>query len=316
MFNSGILSPHWCVTLFRGPKRNARFSLIHVFFLKFQEMIVQIQILIFLFAIVIFASFTVAGGKMGRIARIFRSEEYGEEFKNYLIARSNLKDHGPKKYAELLKQFHSFTSSSDDKIYAFLRANAVVKPDGASHGPKLKKLMKIGIRGKKILDIGTEEISYLNDLEALGAMAFGINIRSEFGHYSNFDESDKRFLYYDGINIPFENESFDVVTIFSVIHHIPPQKLQPLLVNIFRVLKRDGIVFVKENDLSEKIVGQMFDIQHEIYEGAIFPGKPFYRNSKQKISEIIREFERAGMTLVEEEKIENFTRISYLIFRK
>lgn len=94
-----------------------------------------------------------------------------------------------------------------------------------------------GLNGcKKILDVGCG----LKPYESLFFTHEYIGIDVESGYWSEVDK--KTNTYFDGINIPFDNNSFDVVLCTEVLEHASdPDKL---LKEIFRVLKDDGILYL------------------------------------------------------------------------
>ncbi len=56
------------------------------------------------------------------------------------------------------------------------------------------------------------------------------------------------FLTYDGENIPFENNYFDVVLLSCVLHHIDPIKRSSILAETYRILKKGGYLFIFEHN--------------------------------------------------------------------
>lgn len=56
------------------------------------------------------------------------------------------------------------------------------------------------------------------------------------------------FVYFDGMTIPFEDDSFDLVFAACVFHHIDHAAHVGLLCEIKRVLKQGGIVFIFEHN--------------------------------------------------------------------
>ena len=92
-----------------------------------------------------------------------------------------------------------------------------------------------------ILDIGTNLGSFPSQLHSLGyTQVYGIDIREE-------SITEGRKIYpalagnlsvYDGLTLPFQDESLEVITMFDVIEHIP--KPQLFLFEVNRVLKKNG----------------------------------------------------------------------------
>lgn len=66
------------------------------------------------------------------------------------------------------------------------------------------------------------------------------------------------FECYDGKKIPYQNESFDMILIACVLHHVPHEEHEKLLTECKRVLKENGCIYVFEhnpwNPLTRKIV--------------------------------------------------------------
>lgn len=56
------------------------------------------------------------------------------------------------------------------------------------------------------------------------------------------------FTFYDGINIPFPNNTFDLVFLSSVLHHVSFDEHLPLLKEIRRVLQPGGRLYLFEHN--------------------------------------------------------------------
>ena len=104
-------------------------------------------------------------------------------------------------------------------------------------------------KAQKILDIGTNIGSFPYELHTLGyERIFGIDIRTtaiEHGQ-SRYAPIRDNLSCYDGMNIPFGDKSFDVITMFDVIEHI--SKISEFLKEVNRVLAPNGrLVFQTPN---------------------------------------------------------------------
>lgn len=53
-----------------------------------------------------------------------------------------------------------------------------------------------------------------------------------------------QFSRYNGVKIPFPDQSFDIVTAYAVIEHMPPEDLVDVLKELRRILKRNGLLFI------------------------------------------------------------------------
>jgi ubiquinone/menaquinone biosynthesis C-methylase UbiE len=60
--------------------------------------------------------------------------------------------------------------------------------------------------------------------------------------------ANSNFKLYDGLQLPFENDCFDVVYIANVLHHIEPALHQKIMQEIIRVLKKEGRLYLFEHN--------------------------------------------------------------------
>jgi hypothetical protein len=205
-----------------------------------------------------------------------------------------------KKYKKIIMNYNR----SDAEIYRDIRViqdptvKKKVEEDPKRHarfkvvGPiadliRNKKLYNRKI--KRVLDIGTEYNETLQEISRKFRISRknvkGINIAedSEFEHYTKLDT--KNITIYDGVNIPFPDNYFDIVIASSVMHHVLPSKFDALCKDIKRVCK--GIFIIKENDLTTESSKMEFHIQHELYEGVFFATKqPSHLNENFTPSDI------------------------------
>jgi len=77
----------------------------------------------------------------------------------------------------------------------------------------------------------------------------GIDPSQELINIAKKEIDSDMFSVYDGINIPFENKSFDNVVSFAVMHHIPPNMIVEWLKESKRVLEDNGIAIFSTWDL-------------------------------------------------------------------
>lgn len=66
-----------------------------------------------------------------------------------------------------------------------------------------------------------------------------------------------KVLSYDGRNIPFEEDSFDVVIIANVLHHIERKNHKEFLKEVYRVLK--GKIFIFEHNTLNPVTRSIFN---------------------------------------------------------
>jgi ubiquinone/menaquinone biosynthesis C-methylase UbiE len=146
--------------------------------------------------------------------------------------------------------------------------------------------------GSKILDLGCGSgiaAKYFQDF--FGAKVIGVDIR------------DNRlvpipFQIFDGKNLPFENNFFDIVLINYVLHHC--QSPEELLKEAKRVAKRI-IIF---EDLPEGFFSKLRCKIHQM----TFPGKKIFNFKTQK--EWRKIFDKLALKIIAENQV--FTKISWL----
>jgi len=110
----------------------------------------------------------------------------------------------------------------------------------------LKRLGKYFTPGMEICDIGIGEGYMLNRYHEMGMKPCGVDI----AQYS-IDYLKKKFM---GLNIPaelicadiskteFGTNRFDIISVFDILEHLPPDGLAPGIRNIKRALKPGGLV--------------------------------------------------------------------------
>lgn len=139
---------------------------------------------------------------------------------------------------------------------------------------------------KRILDIGTEREEFLNKLEDIfKCKALGLNIDEGYEHYEKIKDK-SRIIIYDGLNFPFFDNEFDLVTIFAVLHHIPEDNIKIFIKNLSKITKR---IFISDNNISDENIKKFIEIQHEVYEGVLYPNKRSFINLNFNLNILINE---------------------------
>lgn len=94
-------------------------------------------------------------------------------------------------------------------------------------------------RGKKALDMGCA-FGYVTDLlRNLGYDAVGLDLSKYAIRKAQQSSAHSNFVVADGNSAPFKNNSFNLITCFELIEHIPKPIM--LIEEIGRLLKEDGI---------------------------------------------------------------------------
>lgn len=167
-----------------------------------------------------------------------------------------------------------------------------------------------------LLDIGTENSSILDlfEKEIQNCNATGINIKDGFDHYNNKlfqkDIDSGKICIYDGYNFPFKNNQFDIVTIFSVIHHVKNIKL--FVKNMCRITK---YVIIKDNDMAGEYTTKLIEIQHDLYEGILCPQNfsEFYKTEKNYLINLMYD---NNFSIVSHTYKKGFTNPYTILFKK
>ncbi|MBI1954440.1 MAG: class I SAM-dependent methyltransferase [Proteobacteria bacterium] len=111
----------------------------------------------------------------------------------------------------------------------------------------IQKLLPFVPRENKILDIGSGYGEFVRKANQHGFDAYGIEI-AEFEHKisQKIEQAEglslEKFTLGSALNLPYESESFDVITFWNVLEHV--NDYQKALTEAIRVLKPDGKIFI------------------------------------------------------------------------
>jgi ubiquinone/menaquinone biosynthesis C-methylase UbiE len=94
---------------------------------------------------------------------------------------------------------------------------------------------------------------------------FVSDIESWFGN-ANVDKFKElcTYRYLKTYLLPFETESFDLITMFQVLHHI--ENTSTVLKELYRILKVGGIFYIREHDCDSPMTATLIDIEHSLQE--------------------------------------------------
>lgn len=112
----------------------------------------------------------------------------------------------------------------------------------------LKNLDRIDFVGKKVLEIGLGQGADAEQIELRGAMYSGVDLTEESVkrvkmRFSLLGRKGfERIEQASALDLPFADDSFDIVFSHGVLHHIP--EIEKAQAEIARVLKRDGRLVV------------------------------------------------------------------------
>jgi len=102
------------------------------------------------------------------------------------------------------------------------------------------------VANKKVLEIGCGSGYGADYLSKSASSVIGVDISPGgiAGCQDKYGKENLDFVEADGLKLPFESGSFDVVVSFQVIEHIAPKNVLNYLSEIKRVLNSDGVFLV------------------------------------------------------------------------
>ncbi len=152
------------------------------------------------------------------------------------------------------------------------------------NGRTLKCAQLVSVTGKSILDIGAS-LGWFEKyaLENGCANIFAIDVDLVKLRLAKQRLKKANFIKGSALEIPFIDSSFDVVTLFDVIEHLPKGTEEKVLKEIKKVLKSDGILVVSTPNRS---------ILSNILDPAWYFGHRHYSEMDLK-----RKLESAGFTV-------------------
>lgn len=158
------------------------------------------------------------------------------------------------------------------------------------------------IKINKYLDIGcfdgSNTIAVGNGLKLEPKNIYGVDIQSYSGMKIKPTDNNFQFIQYDGVNLPFADNTFDCITMFQVFHHVT--RPLPLLRDIVRVLKPNGVLFIREHDKTSPLMSYLIRLEHILYSILIDKVdyddfiKDYYEHYYSK-KELTKRFETLGL---------------------
>ncbi|MGI6636791.1 MAG: class I SAM-dependent methyltransferase [Minisyncoccales bacterium] len=120
-------------------------------------------------------------------------------------------------------------------------------------------------KGDKVLDVGCGNGRFYNKI-APKADYLGIDSSEKLIEIAKRSYPKGRFAVADVLNLPFENNRFDLVYAIGILHHIPSKKFrQKTLDEISRVLRLKGTAVITVWDIWEKTARRKMVVKEAIY---------------------------------------------------
>jgi len=148
------------------------------------------------------------------------------------------------------------------------------------------KLTKPYFKGKKVLNIGCWTASFETQFTDDDCQITGVDISLAALKIAKKANPHCNFAVADAFHLPFGDNSFDIVSLFMVLEHIPKNTEPQLFKEVNRVLKVGGS-FIITTPRSE-LMGNIFDVAHWLV------GHRHYKveNLRQMLSDQSFEFEK------------------------
>ncbi|EDP98141.1 class I SAM-dependent methyltransferase [Kordia algicida OT-1] len=166
---------------------------------------------------------------------------------------------------------------------------------------KLDRLAKFYKKGETILDIGSGNCALNMQLKNAGYDIIGLDIANK----SAFKEITP--VIYDGMTLPFEDNSFDVVQIITVLHHIKNPEIT------VKEAKRVGKKVIIMEDIYENTFQKYVTYIADSINNWEFIGHPHTNMNDKEWKEV---FDRNGLH-IEESEYYNFLlffkQVTYLL---
>ena len=123
----------------------------------------------------------------------------------------------------------------------------------------------------KYVDIGCEE--------CLFPMTYGkilnisdvscVNIENWESSSYGLERKTCNFKFYDGTNLPYENNSVSVFSCSMVLHHINKNNRKLLIESIYNKLEPNGIIIIREHDSDDGAMNLYLNFIHRVYDSII-----------------------------------------------
>jgi len=192
-----------------------------------------------------------------------------------------------------------------------IRANRRVKMLERYLGPEI-------LQDAKIMDLGGEDALAHNILfNKYNVKDYHVlNVKGEYYHRRNLEEhfaaKKAKFMWYDGKRLPDNLPVYDIIMMNNVVHHISIHDLKTL---IDSMKKHAKYVIIKDQNIKDKILHEIYVIQHMIYD-TITTGKVAAPYIEQYSAEYIKSlFSPDDWSLIKEnidESLKNYN-MSYVL---
>lgn len=141
------------------------------------------------------------------------------------------------------KEIQNRVASAYDSVYR----NLIVYEDRWDY--LCKNIEKFVSKESKILEIGCGTATFLSYMSARGYKnLYGIDLSEEAIKVAISKVPDAKFQVGNMINLPYENESFDMVVFMGSLHHLPYSDISIAINEAQRCLLRGGVMVIADSN--------------------------------------------------------------------
>lgn len=106
----------------------------------------------------------------------------------------------------------------------------------------------VDLSGRRVIDVGSGAGGMVRWMCKQGAEAVGVECGPVMQQLAWDADPDNHDRYFDAVgqDLPFDDDSADVVTMFYSLHHVPADEMLTALAEARRVLRDGGVLYVAE----------------------------------------------------------------------
>lgn len=139
---------------------------------------------------------------------------------------------------------------------------------GVKRAQSLKKLTHNSIKETfKYLDVGCNDGSLTNSISEYFKFdknnVYGTDIKEWNGIENDCHVKNMFYINEENPLLPYPDNHFDLITCFQTLHH--NKNVDVMVHELKRVLKKGGILILREHDLNSNISKEFIDFEHLIY---------------------------------------------------
>lgn len=213
--------------------------------------------------------------------KLYKNKKYKNSFEHIILYIAKTLDTNYESIINIIKKnksdstiynnlYHQYWSkySKDTTTNTVSSNNNYITSRAIKNANKIKSIIpkNINLYNRDVfVDIGcgdgsiTSELSKIYDFKK----TIGVDVENWFDTYTNKDKNIELIIT-DGKTINIKDNSVDVILCNHVLHHI--ENLDDMLDELARIIKKDGILIIKEHNCYYKELAYVIDIYHALYE--------------------------------------------------